>query len=299
MRLTQTFPECVDCLRKLSEEVVHITCENHDALVKRDARKRALRIIDEGEKAGLTSPEIANRFLRLIRGISGIRDPYAAFKKEEIRQAFKIFSDARQHVGDDLRSAVNFAALGNSLDFFKVPLEALAEIPNRIKEGILFHQDDLDRLNQFLDEKPQMILYLTDNSGEIYFDLPLYEYLKRRSKRIVLVVKGGPALNDLTAEEIKMAGLEEAFDEIADTGADGAGVDWNQTSEKFLSLLNEADLLLSKGMANFETTFFRSLPLPVFFIFRVKCKAMENFLHASEGSFMALWRNEHAAGQPG
>ena len=198
-------------------------------------------------------------------------------------------------MGSDLRSAVSFAALGNSLDFFKVPLEALANIPEEIKEGISFHQDDLDRLDAFLSKKPGTILYLTDNAGEIYFDLPLYEYMKKRSERIVLVVKGGPALNDLTAMEIKKAGLEAAFDEVADTGADGAGVDWKQSSEKFIGLLNEADLLLTKGMANFETTCFRALPLPVFSIFRVKCKAMENFLHAPEGSFMAMWRDGRTA----
>jgi len=296
LRLTQTFPECMDCLKKLSEEVIQITCGDQNSSVQKEALRGALCIIDEGEKAGLTSPEIANQFLRLIKNISGVKDPYARFKADEIGHAFKIFSEAMRHVGNDLRSVVSFAALGNSLDFFKVPVEALADIPKKVKEGILFHRDDLDRLDEFLSRKSGMILYLTDNSGEIYFDLPLYEYLKKRCKRIVVVVKGGPALNDLTAMEIKQAGLEGVFDEVADTGADGAGVDWKQASEKFLGLLNEADLLLSKGMANFETTYFHALPLPVFFIFRVKCKAMENFLHAPEGSFMAMWRDGHTVG---
>ena len=151
-------------------------------------------------------------------------------------------------------------------------------------------------MDEFFSGKTGTVLYLTDNSGEIYFDIPLYEYMKKRSKRIVLVVKGGPALNDLTAMEIKKAGLEGAFDEVADTGADGAGVDWKNVSGKFIELLNEADLLVSKGMANFETIYFHALPLPVFFIFRVKCKAMENFLHAPEGSFMAMWRDGRAVG---
>ena len=255
-----------------------------------------MRIIHEGEKAGLTSPEIANGFLRLVRNISGVKDPYARFKTDEMDQARKIFLKVRGHIGNDLRSCAGFAALGNSLDFFKIPLEALADIPKKMEEGISFYRDDLDRLDECLSGKPETILYLTDNSGEIYFDLPLYEYLKKRCKRIVLIVKGGPALNDLTSMDIKEAGLTDLFSEIADTGSDGAGVDWKQASEKFLGLLNEADLLLSKGMANFETTFFHALPLPAFLIFRVKCKAVENFLKAPEGSFMAMWRDERRAG---
>ncbi len=291
MRLTQTFPECMSCLKNLSEEVIQMTCGDQNPSVKKEALQGALHIIDEGEKAGLTSPEIANQFLRLVKKLSGVKDPYARFKADEMEHSFKISSEARRYVGRDLRSAVVFAALGNSLDFFKVPLEALADIPKEIEKGIFFNRDDLDVLDEFLSRKPGMILYLTDNSGEIYFDLPLYEYMKTRSKRIVLVVKGGPALNDLTAMEIEKAGLEGTFDEVVDTGADGAGVDWQHSSDKFIGLLNEADLLLTKGMANFETTCFHTLPVPVFSIFRVKCKAMENFLHAPAGSFMAMWRD--------
>ena len=136
----------MDCLKKLSEDVIQITCGDRNSSVKREALQGALRIIDEGEKAGLTSPEIANGFLRLVKELSGVKDPYARFKADEIDHSFKIFSEARRYVGNDLRSAVSFAALGNSLDFFKVPLEALANIPKEIKEGIVFHRDDLNRL---------------------------------------------------------------------------------------------------------------------------------------------------------
>ena len=80
----------------------------------------------------------------------------------------------------------------------------------------------MDLLESFLSGNPDLVLYLTDNSGEIFFDLPLYEYIKGRTKRVVLIVKGGPALNDLTRKELQLAHLENRLDEVVDTGTDGA-----------------------------------------------------------------------------
>ncbi len=99
------------------------------------------------------------------------------------------------------------AALGNSLDFFKNSEQALADIPGLFRNGFSFYFDHLDQLEVLLTTKPQKVLYLTDNAGEIYFDLPLYEYLKKHCGRIYLVVKGGPSLNDLTRVELQSAAV--------------------------------------------------------------------------------------------
>ena len=175
--------------------------------------------------------------------------------------------------------------------FLKNPEQALAEIPHRFNKGVSFYYDDLDQLEDYLSTIPQRILYFSDNAGEIYFDLPLYEYLKRHCRQIYLVVKGGPALNDLTRAELQTAGLENMFDRVADTGADGAGIDWGNVSDEFMELLASADLFISKGMANFETLYPQHLSSPGFFLFRVKCEPIENYIHAPANSFLALWKD--------
>jgi len=50
--------------------------------------------------------------------------------------------------------------------------------------------------------------------------LPLFEYIKARAARTVLVVKGGASLNDLTQRDLALTVLESRFDDIADTGID-------------------------------------------------------------------------------
>jgi hypothetical protein len=134
-------------------------------------------------------------------------------------------------------------------------------------------------------------VYLADNAGEIYFDLPLYEYIRERAGRTVLVVKGGPSMDDLTRAELKSAKLEEKFDEVVDTGTDGVGIDWNRVSREFLELFEAADLVLVKGMANFENVYPRDPSPPVFLLLKLKCQPFQGYLKAPPGSYLALWRD--------
>ena len=100
----------------------------------------------------------------------------------------------------------------------------------------------------------------------------------------------------MTRQELKKEDLEGYFDEIGDTGTDGVGIEWGRTSEGFRDLVTSADLIISKGMANFETVYPKSLPIPSFFLFKVKCKNFQNFLEAPYRSYWALWKDGTALG---
>jgi len=191
----------------------------------------------------------------------------------------------------DLKSLVSLAVLGNSLDFFKDANQALAGIPDLVQKGVSFFHDDIGRIEGFLVRKPPLILYLSDNSGEIYFDYPLYTYIRERAGRTVLVVKGGPSLNDLTRSELEASQLGTRFAEVADTGTHGVGIDWDRVSEGFLRLVDEADLIISKGMANLESIYPKKLSCPVFFLFKAKCRPIQDYLHSPADSFWALWHD--------
>jgi len=289
------FPECDECLMGMVRDLV----DGADEQLRAEIDHVALEILEEAHKVGVTSPVAANQILRQIKRISGVTDPYRQVKEKEMALAQKVFSRLEPFLGKDLRSRIAMAVLGNSLDFFKSPEEALLEIPGQLKNGMTFFRDDVARLERFLSSGPELILYLADNSGEIYFDMPLYEYIHERAKRTVLVVKGGPCLNDLSRNELKAAGLGEKFREVADTGTDGVGIDWEHVSPEFTALVREADLVLSKGMANFETIYSRNLSPPVFFLFKVKCSPLKEYLDAPLGSFCALWRDGHGQPKPG
>jgi uncharacterized protein with ATP-grasp and redox domains len=73
-----------------------------------------------------------------------------------------------------------------------------------IKKGISFYYDDIDRLERSLLTKPDSVLFFTDNSGEIFFDIPFIQFIRNHARQATLVVKGGPTLNDLSRIEIEI-----------------------------------------------------------------------------------------------
>ncbi len=291
MEPLKLIPQCIDCLLSLTKSATLMAAPDNTSLAEK-TESAARKILADAEINVTSSPQVANRILREIRRLSGVEDPFAEFKAREMDQARKIFSQLKTPVGDGLHSRVSLALLGNTLDFFINSEQVLADLPSQFLNEISYFQDDTDQLEAVLREKPAKVLYLTDNAGEIYFDLPLYEYIRDRSRKTILVVKGGPSLNDLTRTELKSAGLEKLFDTVMDTGTDGAGIDWENVSRDFLDLIASADLVISKGMANFETLYPRDVSAPVFFLFKVKCEPIQNYIQAPANSFMALWKKE-------
>jgi uncharacterized protein with ATP-grasp and redox domains len=294
MKPLQPIPQCVDCLRSLAKDVVRLAASENPGLVEKAEYITRIILEDAGNNE-LSSPQIANRILREIKQITGIEDPYKNFKAREMAQARKIFSHLKDHVAGNLRSRATLAALGNSLDFFYNPAEALADIPNLFQNGISFFFDHIDSLQVYLSTRPKILVYLTDNAGEIYFDIPLYEYLQHHCERIYLVVKGGSSFNDLTRVELQSQKLVDRFDIVADTGTDGAGIDWDNVSGEFLELLASADLIISKGMANFETLYPKRISAPSFFLLKVKCEPIQNYIQAPANNFLAIWKEGNSS----
>ena len=282
-------PQCIDCLLSLVRDVTLMASPDNMDLAEK-TEKIAREMMAEAEISPTSSPQMANRILREVRHLTGVNDPFAEFKAREMEQARQVVSQLESQIGTDLRSRVSLALLGNNLDFFNDPEKALADIPRRLLKDFSYFQNDTDQLEMALHRRPETVVYLTDNAGEIYFDRPLYDYLQQRSGKTILAVKGGPSLNDLTRHELKAAGLENAFDAVTDTGTDGAGIDWENVSTDFLDLITSADIIISKGMANFETLYARDMASPVFFLFKVKCEPIHNYIKAPGNSFMALWK---------
>ncbi|MBU0514549.1 MAG: DUF89 family protein [Proteobacteria bacterium] len=286
-------PECGSCLRDLAHQAAVLAAADPDLRARAEAEATAA--FEPAVERGLTSPEVANIMYRRIRRVSGTDDPFQHEKLREMALAREVFDKVRPLFGDDLRSCLILAALGNTLDFFIGSERAMELIHREIDGGFAFYHDDADRLEKFLEGRPDRIMYLTDNAGEIYFDLPLYDKLTEFGGRVALTVKGGPSLNDLGRAEIEAAGLADRFQVLADNGADGAGVDWGAVSPEFVASLERADLIVAKGMANMETLIGRDLPAPVFFLFKVKCRPIQDYLHAPPDTFWALWQEASPA----
>ena len=286
--------QCVDCLMSLAKNATALAGIN-DAEMVNEVEAIARKILEKVEDSRLSSPQLAGKILKEIQRLTGVSDPYRQFKAREMALARKIYTQIKIHNLPDLRSCASLAILGNSLDFFKNPDETLATIPAQLKAGVSFFYDDIDRLSAVIEKKPERVLYFTDNAGEIFFDMRLYEYIKAHAQKTILVVKGGPSINDLTRDELPFVDRDDLFNEVADTGSDGAGIDWNNASKEFLDLVASSDLIISKGMANFETIYPKNIRPSVFFLFKVKCEPIHRLVQAPVGSFIALWKEGNSS----
>jgi uncharacterized protein with ATP-grasp and redox domains len=83
----------------------------------------------------------------------------------------------------------------------------------------------------------------------------------------------------------------EKVERISHDIINNAEIDWDSVSSEFLDLIASADLVVSKGMANFETLYPKAISAPSFYLFKIKCDPIHHYIQAPLGSFMALWKD--------
>ena len=113
---------------------------------------------------------------------------------------------------------------------------------------------------------------ITDNAGEVVFDRVLAETIHRfyPEINITFLVRGGPANNDARREDADIVGIPVP---VEDSGLCVGGTPLRQISEKARILLQNADMILAKGMGNTESLY--NCGLPVYYAFLVKCARFE------------------------
>lgn len=213
---------------------------------------------------------------RLLHKITGCPDPYAELKKQANQAALEILPSFEALVAahpdaEKLRKAALIACLGNIIEY-DVPGHS-ADVDGVLEniEDERFAIDDLDPFKELLGPDVEL-LYLTDNAGEVAFDKLLVRELRRLGCRVTVAVKGGPSLNDALMGDAEAVGMVGEADLVITTGADAVGVNLSEVSREFLDVYLSADVILAKGMANWETLTEYEAPCPILFLFRAKCE---------------------------
>ena len=104
--------------------------------------------------------------------------------------------------------------------------------------------------------KAKNLLYITDNCGEIVLDKIFIEELQNKYKnlKITAMVRGGIASNDATMEDAKEVGLTQVVP-VIENGAAIMGTVKEQLNEDAERKIKEADVIIAKGMGNFESMY--------------------------------------------
>jgi uncharacterized protein with ATP-grasp and redox domains len=282
--------ECVPCLLNRVLYEVQLVAPNK----AEDAMAESLHVLSSDFPKGMNSAKLATQVHERAYAISGSKDPYADLKRRSDEAAEAVFPKARKMVeeaGDRLEMAVRVAIAGNVLDFgieleMETPEELVKNFDKLVSEGL--RANDLDQARKLM-RNGGKVLYLLDNCGESVLDRLLVQEIKRLGPKVIGVVKGEPILTDVTMEDAKRAHLDEVFDELLSTDSFAVGIDVYKVGPRLKRELEEADLIVSKGMANFESLSDEPYR-PVLFLLRGKCEPVSRLIGAKQGDNVAkLW----------
>ena len=208
--------------------------------------------------------------IRKTYELSNCSDPFKAEKIESNHKAKELLQALEGSVDySDLHKLFVLSSAGNIIDtgiMFDYDIEKTMK--ETLESG--FSVDHYELFSKKL-KNAKTILYLGDNCGEIVFDEPVVEFLSNLGKEVYYAVKSAPILNDALIEDAIFAGIDK-HSEIVETGSGFLGVNPDDSSVEFMKLLNNADLVISKGQANFESLDeYPGAEGRIFFILKIKC----------------------------
>ena len=272
-------PDCVPCLMTrvlFQARLVGNGCEF-------DAVASAMKTYAEEFAEGRNSAEVATEVHRSAYKAMGVQDPYRELKIRSDEVASEYVERARamvQSSDDSFRTAVLWSIIGNVMDFgsgiaIDHPDEFRKKSDALLKQGISY--DDTDLMKEVL-SKSRSIVYLFDNCGEVQFDKILIDEIRKMGVRVVGVVRGEPILNDVSVVDVERVDIEKHLDRVLTTSQFAIGLDLKKIDPDLRNEMENAGMIISKGMANFEALSDQDVSIPIVYILRSKCVPVANAL---------------------
>lgn len=265
-------PECVPCLMKR----VLFQAKLADNGTEFNAVSLAMATYSKEFAEGKNSASIATKVHSSAYSAMGVIDPYYDMKvrADEVASEYIEFANDLVKKSDDkLKTAVLVACIGNIMDFgsgiaIDDPDDFRNEFQRLLDQGI--GSDDTEELRNILNGSKQ-IIYMFDNCGESQLDKILIDVIRKMGVKVIGIVRGKPILNDVTMEDALRIGLNEHLDEIMTTGQFAIGMNVYDAGQDVKDAISSSDLMIAKGMANYESLSDQSIGIPITYILRTKC----------------------------
>ena len=222
------------------------------------------------------------RVHRLLKERTGLEMPFRELRQRCNEAGLAIRERvARQLPGipDDLqrmRTLALWTIAGNHLDFRTVGTgydlatdDIAAQLAAVVDDGLA-----IDRTPALLAHARQgpRTLYLADNVGEIALDTLLVSELQCHGCAVTVAVKGGPITSDAVEADARFVGMDLLAPVIL-SGPDTLGLPLDEMSEALRAELRRAEMVISKGQANYYacSELVRDYPAAFFCLLRTKC----------------------------
>ncbi len=275
---------CVACIINQSVKVA-------DAINATPSLKENLTSTVEGMSKDFSfdnnPPEIAADVYEKMALIANKTDLYGEVKELSTKKALSFVPFLKEKLSNSdnrLLTATKIAVAGNVIDL-------AAEVEFDLEEELVkifdtdFSYNDFEAMQNSLKDAKNVVI-LGDNVGEHIFDYMFIETLKELypDTEYYYFVRGNPIINDVTIKEAK----EAAFDtlcNLVDSGVNTPGFAYTRATKEAQKLFDRADLVISKGMGNYECLS-PSHRDKICFLLKVKCGVVANSLDREVGDIV-------------
>lgn len=280
--------DCRECYVKQMHELAAL-CGRDDATLE-----RMLAIKDE-VLAGLGGerirPDHMGELLARVTPLLGTDDPYREIKREYnqlLLDREKDCSALIEAAVEPFQLALRYAVAGNLVDFGgknTFTREDVTALIDRVPE-IAFAYDDSEDLLAAV-RRARSIMYLGDNCGEIVLDKLMIEQILRENPGVQVTygVRGGPAINDVTLDDAAQVSMADVA-RVLSSGVATPTTVISASAEEFRRAFFDADLVISKGMGNFEVLVDGCGREDVYFLLMTKCTLVTDLVGVPLMSFV-------------
>jgi len=235
----------------------------------------------------LSPPEVASDVyekMALIANKEDLYDEVKALSTQKAQSFLPLLQEKLQTSDDKLLTATKIAVAGNVIDLAAAVEFDLGEELEKIFHTEFAH-DDFSAFKQEL-QKAKQVVVLGDNVGEHIFDYLFIEVLQKLYPTIefIYMVRGNPIINDVTLKEAREAGFDKLC-RLVDSGVNTPGFAYSRANMEAQELFDNADLIISKGMGNYECL----SPTHrgnICFLLKVKCEVVARSLGRDVGDIV-------------
>ena len=272
--------ECLSCIaKKYLDKYPANSTEEQQVHYK----KQICKVLSEAEVTD-SAPLLTKKITDVQEKIFGETTDYTkikAFYNDYVMKKLPEIEENIVRAGDSLLRAIQYSMTGNYIDF-----GALAEVDKDKFEQLLVNVPNIEindlefkALKKEL-EHAERLVFLTDNCGEIVFDMAFIRLIKMQYPKlqITVIVRGYPAVNDATMEDARQIGLNKEV-QVLGNGNGVAGTCLEMLSEDAKKCILSADVIIAKGQGNFETLM--GCGLNVYYIFMCKCNMFAKRFHTN------------------
>lgn len=282
---SSTIPQSPDCRGCYEKQVRRIAtfCNLSDYVLSQmlDIKDSLLEEIG-GERV---KPTHMGTLLERIMPLVGTNDPYHDIKIQYNQLLLDREPECLEQIAaadNPFQLALRYAAAGNLIDFGSkntFTQDDVTALLDRVPDITFALDDSAELLEQI--RSAQNIMYLGDNCGEIVLDKILIEQILQENPNVQVTfgVRGGPIINDVTIEDAQQVGM----DRVARVLPSGVAIPTTiveDSTEEFQRTFYNADVVISKGMGNFETLGDGCGRGNVFFLLMTKCDLVADIIGA-------------------